>query len=315
MNHPRPSLEMAEVLDRLMKDDEGQPDPTLLHSTLGRDQAEASNVRWNKDLPEMARVVNLSVKGSSGDIPCRVLTPLGAPRGTIFFIHGGGWSFCSMNSHERCARLLAIEAHATVVMCDYRLAPEDPFPAGLEDCRLVWDAISNGVGAFSDLNGPYAISGDSAGANLSMATMLDSENKPDCGLLFYGVYGADFDTPSYNSCVDGPGLSRDKMKRYWNWYVPQDDRNNPLVTPLSASDAALKKLPPLYLNAAEIDPLRSDSEQMFARLSGLGRKDQFRIHSGVVHGFLQMTLVLEESRIALADAGKAFRSFTKGAEH
>jgi len=315
MNLPRPSGEMATVLHWLMEEDKGQPDPTLLPSRLGREQAEASNVRWNVDLPEMAQVLNLSGKGPSGDVPCRVLKPLGTARGTILFIHGGGWSFCSMDSHERCARLLANEAQATVVLCDYRLAPEDAFPAGLDDCRAVWHALLNNVGELSDLQGPYAISGDSSGANLSLAIMLDSEKKPDCGLLFYGVYGADFDTPSYNSCADGPGLSRDKMKRYWDWYAPQGERKNPLVTPLSASDAALNALPPLYLNAAEIDPLRSDSEQLFARLSGLGRNDQFRIHGGVVHGFMQMTLVLEESRVALADAGSAFRTFTKDADN
>ncbi|MEP3035769.1 MAG: alpha/beta hydrolase fold domain-containing protein, partial [Pseudoruegeria sp.] len=204
MSKPCPSHEMVAVLDRLMIEDEGQPDPTLLPSKLGRQQAEASNVRWNDELPEMAEVFDLSVTGEAGDIPCRVLTPLGNVRGTIFFIHGGGWSFCSMQTHERCARVLAIEAQAAVVMCDYRLAPENAFPSGLDDCRVVWDAISRGVGAFRELQGPFAISGDSSGANLSMAIMLDSEIKPECGLLFYGVYGADFDTSSYSSCADGP---------------------------------------------------------------------------------------------------------------
>lgn len=306
----RPSSDMMKILDRLAVEDAGLADPTLLAPEEGRAQAAASNERWRVDLPEMARVEDVSIAGPAGDIACRILTPKGTPHGTILFIHGGGWAFCSMDTHDRCARLLAIEAQATIVLCDYRLAPENPYPAGLDDCRAVWAALSGGLEPFANQSGPFAISGDSAGANLAMALMLEDGPQPDCGLLFYGVYGADFDTASYRECVNGPGLSREKMMRYWDWYAPAKVRNHPQVTALSASDEVLKKLPRLYLNAAEIDPLRSDSQLIFSRLSGLGREDKFRLHGGVVHGFMQMTNVLEEARIAVADAGAAFRTFT-----
>lgn len=313
MTFSHPSDEMKQILDRLAVEDAGLPDPTQLPPKMGRGQAANSNERWNRDLPEMAQVRDVSLAGLREAISCRVLTPKGVPRGTILFIHGGGWAFCSMETHERCARVLANEAQASVVMCDYRLAPENPYPAGLEDCMTVWSALTSGTGPLSDLNGPFAVSGDSAGANLAMALMLSNVTKPNCALLFYGVYDADFNSPSYIDCADGPGLSRDKMMRYWDWYAPETARTDPQIAPLAASNAALAALPPLYLNAAEIDPLRSDSERMFARLSGLGRKDRFRLHGGVVHGFMQMTLALEEARLALADAGRAFRNFTEGA--
>lgn len=305
-----PSAQMRAILDRLAVEDAGLPDPTTLSAAQGRAQAEAGNLRWNIDLPEMAAIKNCAVQGPAGAIACRILIPQGTPRGTILFVHGGGWAFCSKDSHERCARLLAIEAQATVVTFDYRLAPEAAFPAGLEDCRAVWSALRVKAEPFDGLSGPFALSGDSAGANLAMALMLDGSPLPDFGLLFYGVYGADFTSPSYGDCANGPGLTRDKMRRYWDWYVPEALRHDPLLTPLSASDAALKALPPLYLNAAEIDPLRSDSERMFHRLSSLGRRDEFRLHGGVVHGFMQMTTALEEARQALGDAGAAFRTFT-----
>lgn len=310
MSRPRPSAEMQVILDRLAAEDAGLPDPTLLPADKGRAQAAAGNLRWNADLPELALEHNVSVSGPGGEIACRILMPQGAARGTILFIHGGGWAFCSMATHERCARVLAQEAEATVVLCDYRLAPECPYPAGLEDCRAVWKALAAGQGPFAELSGPFALSGDSAGANLALALMLEDAPRPDCGLLFYGVYGADFETPSYIDCADGPGLSRDKMRRYWDWYTPESTRRDPLVAPLAAEDAALASLPPLYLNAAEIDPLRSDSERMYHRLSALGRRDRFRLHGGVVHGFMQMTIALEEARKALADAGAAFRDLT-----
>jgi acetyl esterase len=305
-----PSAQMQAILDRLGLEDAGLPDPTTLPAAQGRAQAEAGNRRWNVDLPEMASVCECSLQGPAGAIGCRILTPKGHPRGTILFVHGGGWAFCSKDSHDRCARLLAIEAQAVVVSFDYRLAPEAAFPAGLEDCRAVWTALQAQVAPFDKVSGPFALSGDSAGANLAMALMLDGSPLPDFGLLFYGVYGADFTSPSYRDCANGPGLTRDKMRRYWDWYAPEAQREDPLLTPLSASDAALRALPPLYLNAAEIDPLRSDTERLFHRLSALGRRDEFRLHGGVVHGFMQMTTALDEARQAVADAGAAFRAFT-----
>lgn len=305
-----PSPQMRAILDRLATEDAGLPDPTTLPPAQGRAQADAGNQRWNVDLPEMAEVKDSFVPGPAGKIACRILTPKGPAQGSILFVHGGGWAFCSKDSHERCARLLAIEAQATVITFDYRLAPEAAFPAGLDDCDAVWSALKTKAGPFKTLTGPFAICGDSAGANLALALMLATSQPPDCGLLFYGVYGADFTSPSYQDCANGPGLTRDKMRRYWDWYAPEALRQDPRLTPLSASDAALTALPPLYLNAAEIDPLRSDSERLFHRLSTLGRRDEFRLHGGVVHGFMQMTTALEEARQAVADAGAAFRSFT-----
>lgn len=315
-----PSNDMQKILDRLAIEDAGLPDPTLLPAPDGRAQAEAANARWNVNLPPMAATRDVQIAGPAGDIDCRILTPDGPTRGTILFIHGGGWAYCSMATHERCARVLAQEAQANVVMFDYRLAPEHPFPGGLDDCRAVWTALAQGQGQgqgqgpFADLTGPLAISGDSAGGNLAMALMLDMiQNdgpKPDCGLLFYGVYDADFTSPSYIDCAMGPGLTQEKMRRYWDWYAPQSARDMPLVSPLRADDATLRALPPLFLNAAEIDPLRSDSERMFARLSGLGRQDRFHLHGGVVHGFLQMSNALEEARLALRHAGKMFQILT-----
>ena len=118
---------------------------------------------------------------------------------------------------------------------------------------------------------------------------------------------ADFSGPSYTTFADGPQLTLPKMKIYYDWYVPPDDRADPLVAPLEASDAALAELPPLFLNAAGLDPLRSDAETLSARLAALGRSDPFVTHEGVVHGFLQMTNDLPQAREAIAAAGRFVR--------
>jgi len=142
----------------------------------------------------------------------RVLVPTNDEgKGAILYFHGGGWAFCSMKTHERAARLLAIEARAPVA--DFRLAPEHPYPQGLEDCLAAWPAFA---AVFPGRR--LAMAGDSAGANLAVATMLRLQAQvapaPDVGLLFYGVYDDDFESPSYRQHAEGPGLTRAKMRRY-----------------------------------------------------------------------------------------------------
>ncbi|WP_421981214.1 alpha/beta hydrolase [Roseibium sp.] len=307
---------MKRILERLAEEDAGIGDPTLLPPQEARELAEQTNERWNQKLPEVEKVTSFSIPSKAGaSIPCFLFSPENA-QGLIVFIHGGGWALCSSATHERAARLLALEARAHVLAFDYRLAPEAAYPSALEDCQAVWEAVVAGVPELSNCDGPAAVAGDSAGANLALALMLSLQGgavpQPDCGLLFYGVYGADFETASYLGQRDGPGLTRDKMMRYWDWYVPDPvDRKSCMVAPLEASDLQLKSLPPLFLTAAAIDPLRSDTEIMVRRLSSLGRTDRYILYPGVVHGFMQMSLELPEACLAAADAGRAFRELTR----
>lgn len=296
--------EMRQVLERMLAEDGILPDPTLMPPAEGRALAEAGNRRWNAHRPAMAReAIALTPSGQRA----HVFIPEGdAGRDAILYIHGGGWAFCSAATHESAARQLAVDAGAPVVTFDYRLAPEHPYPAGLGDCRAIWaerDAILPGRA--------WSVAGDSAGANLAVALSfgLPAADRPKTALLFYGVFDADFGSPSYVEIADGPGLTRDKMRRYWDWYAPGAGREeDPCLTPARAPDEMLAALPPLYLNAAEIDPLRSDTERMAARLRAIGRTDPFDLMPGVVHGFMQMSLWLPQARSAFARAGEVFRA-------
>lgn len=295
--------EMRAVLDRLLAEDGPVPDPTTLPPEEGRALSEAANRRWNNGEPAMAQLIRR-------DTPLGGMANIYLPesdRGgdAILFIHGGGWAFCSAATHDGAARQLAEACGAAVVSFDYRLAPEHPYPAGLEDCLTIWAARHDILPGRR-----WSVAGDSAGANLAVATMLRLQGRdlPASGLLFYGVYDADFDSPSYVEIADGPGLTRGKMQRYWDWYAPRDTRiADPCLTPARAPDAALRALPPLYLNAAELDPLRSDSEAFVARLSALGRRDPYDLIPGVIHGFMQMSLWLPQSAAAYLRAGDVFR--------
>ncbi len=302
MTGPRPSPAMCAILERLAAEDRGLADPTTLTPQAGRALAHLANMRWNEELPAVAEARTIM----HGGLPGRLVVP-GNDNGreAILHVHGGGWAFCSAATHEGAARRLANACGARVLTVDYRLAPEHPYPQGLEDVIAAWAA--------RDRKFSWSIAGDSAGANLALAAMLRligagaTQDLPASALLFYGVYGTDFTTPSYEQHAEGPGLTRAKMQRYWNWYAPESRRGDPDVAPLAATDAALTALPPLYLNAAQLDPLRSDTEHLAKRLRALRQGDRFDLVPGVVHGFMQMGPALAEAREAFARAGTFFR--------
>ena len=272
---------------------------------------------WNIDLPEMAAIDHLSIAGLDGApaISAELLTPPDAQPGCILFVHGGGWAFSNLETHQRAMRLLALECGTRVLGIDYRLAPEHPYPAPLEDVVAAWRWLVAQSAHDPALAGPLAIAGDSAGANLVLGCIMH-ENElghpaPHAGLLFYGIFSADLNSPSYVRFATGYGLTRERMGQYFDWYVPatspESRRFDPLVNPVAASGAVLAKLPMLYLNAAGLDVLLCDAVAFAEKLKNAGADFEFVLHEGVHHGFMQFSAHLEESRRAFRMAGDFFR--------
>jgi acetyl esterase len=308
----RLSPEMAGLLARVAAEAGPQVDPTTLPPAEGRALSEEGNRRWNVDLPAMAAVGEVFVADDAGlgsaRVRLKVLVPPGSGAGAVVFVHGGGFAFCSPETHERCARVLALECGLPVLLPDYRLAPEHPYPAGLMDVVATIRSAFSALAPFGVAAGPLILAGDSAGANLALAALLHeaTQGRPPLAgaLLFYGTYAGDFRTESYRDFENGPGLTTAKMQRYWRWYVGDRDVSaDPLACPLLAPDEALAALPPLHLMAAGVDPLLSDSIVLHERLKRLGRSERLTVVPGVTHGFLQNTLDLAAAREALAAAG------------
>ncbi len=302
---------MAEIIARVAQEIGPQPDPTALPAAEGRALSRRLAERWMSPLPAMARLEERVLTTLEGRLRCLVGVPQGDVHGTILFLHGGGWAFSSPEQHGRMALTLAQDAGAAVVIPDYRLAPEHPYPAGLNDSHAALDALATTPEVFGLPPGPVVLAGDSAGANLAVTALFKAA--PVSGaikgaLLFYGVYTADFSTPSYVQFHDGPGLTTPRMKNFFNWYCPPEARNDPLVAPVLASDDQLRALPPLYLTAAGIDPLLSDSHLFVERLRALGRNDPFRVEPGVIHGSLHMVKALEATDRTLREAGQAAKA-------
>ena len=317
------SDEMQALFDWLTEEDKamGVPDLATLPVMEMRQWRARTAVRTNAELPVVASVERLHVPGlkSAPPVLCELITPVDAEPGCLLFIHGGGWVFGDIQSHTRLAHVLAVETRKRTLYIDYRLAPETPYPGPLDDCIAAWRWIVARAGSEPGFKGPLSVCGDSAGGNLSMATILHEQQlgrrAPDMGLLFYGVYDDNFDTPSYLRFALGHGLARPGMMKFWEMYAPAETpgqpRQDPLLCPVRASEAALARLPPIYLNASGMDPLRCDTIAMAERLEAAGATYEVNVHEGLHHGFMQQTARLAESRRAFALMGDFYRRHEK----
>jgi acetyl esterase len=288
----------------------GLPDATTLPIASARAQLTAASLAWNVELPHLPAVADLTVPGPGGTIRLRHFRPrAGAPLPLAVYLHGGGWTFGSVDTHDRLMRLLALAADTAVIGVDYRLAPEHPHPAPLDDClaAIRW-ARAHADALEIDASGT-ALAGDSAGANLALASLLAlrdaGEPLPKAAALFYGCYAARLDTASHARFGDGSyRLSTAEMNWFWRNYLGGAPAGTALAEPLYAD---LRGLPRLFLTFAEIDPLADDTRALVQRLAAAGVAHEVREYPGLVHGFLQMTARSEASRAAMADAGRALR--------
>jgi acetyl esterase len=264
----------------------------------------------------VGRVDDRSIPGPASKIPVRIYTPEGkGPLPILLYIHGGGWTVGSLDTHDDLCRSLCHRGGCVVVSVGYRLAPETKFPGPLEDCyaALQWCAAHA-----ADLDGDgkrLAVAGDSAGGHLSACLALyarDNKGPPlVCQVLVYPVINHAFDTASYHQNATGYGLTRDRMIYYWNNYLRSpEDADNAHACPLRARD--LRGLPPALIVTAEFDPLRDDGEAYAARLQRSGVSVECVRYLDMNHGFLQFGAVYRQSKHGLdliaAALKKAFRS-------
>ena len=286
------------------------PDATTLPIAAARAQLTAARLAGHIDLPELPAVADLSVPGPAGAIRLRHLRPRAGVRlPLVVYLHGGGWTFGSVETHDRLMRLLALAADAAVIGVDYRLAPEHPHPAPLEDCLAALRWVRAHADAL-EVDAPrIVLAGDSAGANLALASLLAlrdaADPLPKGAALFYGCYASRLDTVSHARFGDGSyRLSTAEMHWFWRNYLGGAPAETPLAEPLYAD---LRGLPRLYLTLAVIDPLADDTRALARRLAGAGVAHEVREYPGLVHGFLQMTARCAAARAAMADAGRAIR--------
>jgi acetyl esterase len=256
----------------------------------------------------VAQVEDRQVPGPCGHVGLRIYTPVGGERrATLLYLHGGGWVFGSVRSHDDMCRSLCHRAGVTVVSVNYRLAPEHKFPAALDDCYAAFEWVAQQPGG-----NRLAVAGDSAGGNLSAALALCARDRGGPPLrvqvLIYPVINHNLDTASYHECAEGYGLLRDAMRYFWDSYLPRpSDALNPYASPLQAPSVA--GLPPALIQTAHFDVLRDDGEAYAARLRRAGVPVQCTRYLAMHHGFVQFAGQYEHGRVALQEIADAIRRY------
>ena len=261
---------------------------------------------------EVASVTDAAAPGPAGDVPVRVYVPTDepGPHPVLVYYHGGGWVIGDIDTHDSTVRAVAAASGVTVVSVDYRLAPENPFPAPLDDCCAAVRWVVDNAEALDVDPARLAVGGDSAGGNLAAvaAACLRDDGIPVAfQLLVYPVTDGTMGTASYAENAEGYFLTSDSMDWFWRHYVGAGDRTHPLVSPVHAPDEALAGLPPALIITAEFDPLRDEGEAYAARLDAAGVPVTVTRYDGVIHGFFSMGDMIPEGKAAVDEAGEALR--------
>ncbi|KVQ02820.1 alpha/beta hydrolase [Burkholderia ubonensis] len=210
-----------------------------------------------------------------------------APRGTVLFFHGGGFVVGSLDSHALITARLAADTGLAVIAVDYRLAPEHPAPAALDDCVAVVRAALAERLPFGPCTRPLTIAGDSAGGMLAAAVAAALRDAGEAGIdgvaLVYPMLGFEPQPPARDAEAHAPMLTLDDVYRYRALYWSgQLDGRSDVAAPLDA--ARFDGLPPVLAIGAEHDPLRDDARVYVERIRAAGGAARFWLGTGLVHG-------------------------------
>ncbi len=242
--------------------------------------------------PAMEEVRDLDIPSSDGaTIRARLLRPVAQPKGVMVYYHGGGWVLSNIDQYDGLGRQLAERTGCSVLLVDYRKAPEFRFPTAPNDA---WDALKWANDNLETLGGkglPLMVGGDSAGGNL--AAVVCQKAKAASGpqialqLLVYPVTDADMERPSYADPDNQLLLNTPLMQWFWDHYAPDvADRKKPDASPLRAKD--LTGLPPAIVVTAEFDVLREESEDYAEALRKAGVPVTFKQFDRQMHNFFAM---------------------------
>jgi len=254
---------------------------------------------------------DLEVPGAEGPLPARLYVPPSAPVSSalLVYFHGGGFVLGSVASIDPLCRLLTAQSGVRVLSVDYRLAPEHPYPAALDDAIAAFRWARGHafeLGAQPDL---VAVGGDSAGGNLALVVAHEqaADERPAFVMALYPVTDAERRGGSRETFGTGFGLTFDYLQQLERLYlpdgIPTDDTRGAILRATDLSD-----MPPVYIATAGFDPLRDDGEELVERLRADGVPIVARRFPGLVHGYAGFTAISAAARDATLDAASALRA-------
>ena len=288
--------------------------------------ATGTPARARADLTEGARIVagptilgvnvrETNIAGAAGDLRARLYSPAdlspGESAAMIVYYHGGGFVAGDLDTHDQPCRLLARTSGARVLSVDYRLAPENPFPAAVDDALAAFRDAVDRAAEFATNPARIAVAGDSAGGHLAAVTSqlaaADGGAAPAFQLLIYPVTDMTQVSGSRNTFADGFLLTKENMDWYEEQFLgPDTDRSDPRASPLVAADVS--SVAPALVVTAGFDPLRDEGEAYAAKMRDAGVHTILRRHPGYVHGFIHFMLAGTGPREAVAEMGGIVRA-------
>jgi len=264
--------------------------------------------------PALAAVSDQQIPGPAGPLQVRCYTPIDvadASSAGLVFLHGGGLIAGSLETHDGICRSLAVSVPCRLLAVDYRLAPEQPFPCGLEDAiaAVVW--IARNAPSFGIDPARLAVGGDSAGATLAAAACQAISARKDAPLraqfLLCPIMDFAASTASWNELGQGYMLDRGTLQHDLQYYLPEGvSASDPRVSPLRALDVT--QLPPTCLHTAEFDPLRDEGLAYVQRLQTAGIATRYRCHLGMIHLFYGMGALFPYAATAYRLMGEDLRA-------
>jgi acetyl esterase len=274
--------------------------------------AEAVRAPWRQGGPAMARSLDLVIETPHGPVKARLHDPSPtSPKPVLIYLHGGGWTLFSIETHDRVMREYAVRSGMAVLGVDYALSPEAKFPVALEQVEAVAVWLRASAAGFGLDPARIAIGGDSAGACLSMATAIKLRDRGlgdllKAMLLAYPVFDTEIsDDADRRYGGEGYMLSGAEMAGFWNNYLSSlADTQNPLARPALAD---LAGLPPACLTIAECDVLAEQAVAMGARLRVAGVSVRTDIYRGATHSFLEAVSIAPVARKAIDDGAAWLR--------
>ncbi len=254
---------------------------------------------------------DLDLPGPAGAIRARLFLPREAgpaPVPVLAFFHGGGWCIGDLDTHDPACRQLASTAHCAVLAVDYRLAPENRFPAAVDDCVAALRFLAAEGPALGIDSSRIAVGGDSAGGNLAAVAALMAR---DAGLplkaqiLIYPATDFSRERPSHEDYAEGFLLTRESIAWFGGNYVPPSAHRDWRASPILAPDH--RGLPPAIVIVGECDPLRDESRDYAETLVAAGNEASFHLYPGMIHGFFTMGGAISAADRAIAQSAALLR--------
>jgi acetyl esterase len=263
---------------------------------------------FDADRVPMSRVFDDAAPGPDGPVPVRTYVPRHGGGGLIVYFHGGGGVIGSIATYDRFCRLYADATGCAVASVEYRLAPEQPHPAAIDDARAAWRWAIDNAHRWGTRTGHAAVAGDSFGGYL--ATWIDHAARegvlprPRAQILIYPLVDLTLSSRSYELFAEGYALTLPMIRWFRANYAP-DPATHRDASPIFFATEQLRGAAPALIVAAGFDCLRDEGKAYADRLAAAGATVDYRRHTSLIHGFITMSGACEAARDAVLDLARA----------